>query len=85
MSLMREASRANWNTDSPATLEQINAGSFQRIADAVEIMAKRYSDLIEERDRYLRNWRFQQGRAESLKRRNAALCGVITKMKKAQP
>ena len=50
----REESRKNWGKDSAQgalTIEQINTGTLLRIADAVEAMAKRHIELIDERDR----------------------------------
>jgi hypothetical protein len=45
----REASLDNWrlNGDRP-TVEEINAGSLQRIADAVEKMTSSYAELLAE-------------------------------------
>lgn len=34
------------------THEEIQAGCLQRIADATELMARRYTDLIDERNRF---------------------------------
>lgn len=83
MSTFRDSSRQNWNTR--CTVEDINAGSLQRIADACELMAKNYSELIDERNRWRRWHDEEQERRIALERRNAALRGVITKMKKEQP
>lgn len=47
----REASKLNWSNsdpDSPHSLDQINVGSLQRIADACELMAKTYQKLTRE-------------------------------------
>jgi|SRR5690625_310104 len=64
------------------TLEQINAGSLLRIADATEKMCmdrqkleRDYKYMRESRDRYLHL-------LESERRRNSALRGVITRMKR---
>jgi len=80
MTTLRESSKSSWNGS--GSIEHINAGSLQRIADAVETMSGSYADLIHERDLYARqsNWNFE--RADRLVRSNAALRGVITKLKK---
>lgn len=61
----REASRENWTSHS--TMESINSGSLQRIADAVEVMSKNCSLLLEEKKRI-----------DKLDRRISALNGTIT-------
>ena len=50
MADFRGDSREVWT--SAKTVEHINAGSLQRIADATELMARRHLDLIRERDEY---------------------------------
>lgn len=80
MANQREASKQNW--DSQSTIESISAGSFQRIADACELMAKDRQKLIEDyeymrrdRDQY-REW-FREN-----EKRISAMKGIITKLKK---
>lgn len=80
MSTFRDSSRENWNTQ--RTVEHINAGSLQRIADACELMAKNYAALIDERNCWKRWHDEEQERRIALERKNAALRGVITKLKK---
>lgn len=77
----REASRQNW--DGANTVEHINAGSLQRIADATELMAKRHTELIRERDNYERMWRTATARAQTTERRLSAAKGQITKLRNA--
>lgn len=80
MGNMRESSKKEWETKD--TIEEINAGSFQRIADAAEKMASNYTQLQNNKERiesYLKNARAENLR---LRRRIAALQGVITKLKK---
>ena len=58
----RAESRKEWysaENDAP-TCNQVNTGSLQRIADAVEVMARRYNDLIAERDKFERSYRAEQ-------------------------
>ena len=79
----RDESRINWGTrDNSLSLEQINTGSLLRIADAVEIMAKRYQDLIDECDRYKHRHKQAVEEIKSLNCRIAGLKGTITRLKK---
>jgi hypothetical protein len=80
----REESRRDWGIDSAnaMNLDRIKAGAILRIADATEAMAKNYLALQEERDRYKRWYEERQRRVLHLERSNAALRGVITRMKK---
>ena len=77
----REESRQNWIGKN--TVESVNAGSLQRIADAVETMAKSYNDLREESEKYQRWYRTERASSKRANSRISALQGVITKMKKA--
>jgi len=79
----RDESRANYGSDQVGnlSLEQLRTGALLRIADASESMAREYNRLLDEA-------RVQRRRAENLDRQNdtlrrrvAALKGVITKMK----
>ena len=79
MATCREASKRNWTSCDSA--EQINMGSLQRIADACELMAKRYSTVIEERDRYFRWYESERKCSKRLSNSNSALRGVITKVR----
>ena len=84
MSNYRELSKQNWhntNKNIGVTIEQINCGSLQRIADACEIMAKNYNDLFTEKEKYKRLYDAACTGNEYLYRRIAALNGVITKLK----
>lgn len=83
----RAESRRNWVCDgtTPPLNEQLAFGCLQRIADATELMAKRWGDVLAERDRYKQNAEYRATRIDALKRSNAALRGVITRLKKAKP
>jgi hypothetical protein len=63
------------------SLDAVKAGSLQRIANATELMAKNYSNLIDERDRYKRWYEDAHLREDSANRRIVALKGVITRIK----
>lgn len=78
----REGSKENWGVnDREPTIEQINAGSLMRIADAVEKTALRHTELIEQRDRFERWYKAAQKRVEYLERSNAALRGHLKRAK----
>ncbi len=83
MPSLRDASRKSFTTfnDSP-THEEIRTGSFQRIADSVETIAKRYSDLLDDAAREKRQREEAEAGVSKLYRRIYALKGVITKLKK---
>jgi hypothetical protein len=55
MPSFRERSRDNYQADN--SMDHINAGSLQRIADATELIAKDYVRLRDERDRYERYYK----------------------------
>lgn len=83
----REESRKNWGKDSSngnLTLEQINTGCLLRIADAVELMAKRHKELIDSNEYLQRRHREMNAEIERLKRQRAALRGAITRLKRAK-
>ena len=74
----RELSLQNWTPD-VATVERINAGSLQRIADAAEKMASSYLALQKDRDYYKRMYEGAQASAKAWKQSHTALKGVVTK------
>jgi thiamine kinase-like enzyme len=82
MGSAREGSRTEWNWEKNNTVEVINAGSLQRIADACELMAKNHAELIRERDNYERWYRQEQRYKEQAQRSAASLRGQITKLKR---
>lgn len=80
----REGSRTNWgsNSDSDAlTLEQINCGALLRIADATELMAKRHTDLINQRDQYERWYKQEQAENATLRRQVNAYKGQAKRLR----
>lgn len=77
----REHSKMNWA--SSGQIEEINAGSLQRIADATEKMAQNYISLQADRDLYKRWYNEAWEEKAKIYRRISALQGVITRMKKA--
>lgn len=82
MSNFREDSKKYWTSNT--SVEHINAGSLQRIADAMELSCKNREQL--ERDyAYMRKARDSERECNRrLARSNAAFRGVIKRMKKAK-
>jgi hypothetical protein len=79
----REESRKDWyREEGLPTTDQLKLGCLQRIADATETMARRYSDLLYERDDYKKRYEGACLHNDASNRRIAALRGVITKLKK---
>jgi hypothetical protein len=81
---LTDVSKEVWRAADPPTIEQINCGSLQRIAAATELMAKRYQDLIDERDRFKNYERIRTSQRDELQRTVRALKGVITKFRKKE-
>jgi len=79
MSTFREASKGNW-TSSNST-EHINAGSLQRIADALETVSENYNALIADKKSAYESRDYWRTYSEKLQRRIRGLRGVITKLK----
>ena len=81
----RDESRKTYGNDGEegrgVTLDQLNAGSLQRIADAAETMAKGYARLEQD----AAAWRARAQAAESMvaleRRRITALKGHITRLR----
>jgi len=81
---LREASRLEYSAPESPRIEQLYLGSLQRIADATELMAKRYDELLRDRDSWKIRAKDEIAACKRLLKSNAALQGVITKMKKAR-
>ena len=84
MPTLTEVSKYTYAMNEVATYKDIEIGCLQRIADATEIMAKGYNQIISDRKYYEKMYKRQQARSERLQRSNSALRGVITKMKKVR-
>jgi predicted nucleic acid-binding Zn-ribbon protein len=80
MATLREASKQKWTSKN--TIEHINAGSLQRIADATEAMAKNYTAMQTDLDWYKRQYTERGERIAYLRRSRASLQGQITKLRK---
>lgn len=77
---MRESSKGNWASSN--SVEHINCGSLQRIADATEVMAKRHLELIAEVERLKRDVEWRRREMQLMGRRIAGLRGRVTAMKR---
>lgn len=79
----RTESKDDWGTTSegPLTLEQINTGALLRIADAVEVMAKRYVDLIMDKERAEARAAVLQSRIDKEEHRVRGLRGALTRQR----
>ena len=75
-------SRRDWWTPRTPSTEEVTCGTLMRIADATEKMAKRHTELIEERDLLLRKYRARNATIEMLHRRLAGTRGYITRLKR---
>lgn len=82
----KDHSRTDWRNAGECTPsdDRIKIGCLQRIADATEAMAKSYNLLREERDRYQRWYEQEQQSNARLRRSNAALRGLLKRMKKGK-
>lgn len=85
MKSFKDHSRIDWHNitrQKSPSMEDIQIGAIQRIADATEKMAANYIAIQEDRDRYKRWYNEQNDRIIGLSRRISALQGVITRLKK---
>ena len=78
---LRDSSKQEWCGGN--NLDQINAGSFQRMADAIEKVAAPHREALDSARRFEEYWRRAQEEVARLRRSAAALRGQITKLKKA--
>lgn len=85
MPTIKDASRGNYSTQTDApTWQEVRDGALLRIADATEKMAQRHTELMRERDYYEQLANSRAEHIRRLERSNAALRGVIARMKRAQ-
>jgi len=77
---LKELSRSTF--DASNTLEAINAGSLQRIADATEVMSQNYNALIADRDRFKKWYYEEREENDGLRKTIGSLRGWITRLKK---
>jgi len=84
MPSLKEESKCNYQAAEKPSLEQLQVGCLQRIADATEKMAVNYDRMQQQLDSYKRICVERAERIEALSKSNAALRGAITKLKKKQ-
>ncbi|MBC7948976.1 MAG: hypothetical protein H7Y42_13915 [Chitinophagaceae bacterium] len=77
---LRELSREGWN--GVATVENINSGSLQRIADSLEKIALNHKRLQDDLAWTERRLKEERESGHRLRRSNAAFKGHITRLKK---
>jgi hypothetical protein len=79
----RAMSRMGFNqTPDQYSNDNINTGCLQRIADATEKMAYNYTQMQKDLEWYKNAYKQSGQSYAKLEKRNAALKGVITKLKK---
>lgn len=65
------------------TIDQVQVGCLQRIADATERMATNFLELQRDVGMYKKWYNEEVARSQALSRKLNALRGVVTKLKKA--
>lgn len=78
----KEIVDTKWAGTEPMEQETIRTACLWDIAQSMRKMALRHTELISERDSFERLYRDNRALADALERRNAALRGVITKLKR---
>lgn len=79
---LRDESKKEWIPNAvPANAAEINIGSLQRIADAVEKMSGPYAEMLRQVESYKRLANNAEQENEHLLRRIRSLRGTITRMK----
>ena len=63
------------------TFMEIQTGCLQRIADATELMARRYQDLIDERNRFKEAMERARADRDSVTSTNKTLKGHVTRLR----
>ncbi len=79
MSTFKDSSRAAWNSTN--TVDHINAGSLQRIADATEKIAENYDALVRAKKSAEESRDYHQKCAARLRNQVAGLRGYINRLK----
>lgn len=79
----RKLSRTDWfNNNSEPTIADIQLGAVLRIADGVELMARRHSELVSAKERAEADVVYLEKRNVALNRSLIASKGQITKLNK---
>ncbi|NBW10808.1 MAG: hypothetical protein EBR82_22550 [Caulobacteraceae bacterium] len=80
MATLRESSKQHFSANNVPTLEQLNAGSLQRIADACEFMAKNHDQLVQERNQYRQWWYDAKAERDAAHKTIIGLRGQVGKL-----
>lgn len=80
-------SKKTWYSEKQETpnIEQLSFGCLQRIADATEVMAKNYNELIRERDLYKKRYENVSSENDRLRRSVASYKGKLKTAKSKNP
>lgn len=84
---LKDSSRINWAASPLNEFDylgdmNVQLGCLMRIADAVEIMAKNYTQMQNDRDCYMKWYREERERNKKITRSQSALRGYIKRLKK---
>lgn len=78
----KEQSRLNWYTNADKLdIEQLKFGAILRIADSLEKIEKRYSDLINEKERFEKWYREECDRNRKLNKKISGIKSHTTRLK----
>jgi len=79
----RKESKKEWGSiiDGDISFDQIKLGAILRIADATEVMARQFNDLINENKRIKESLEYKENLIVTLRRSNASLRGHIRRIK----
>lgn len=83
----KKSSRIDWHSESKndvgfLSVDHVKAGALMRIADVTEMMAKNHDQLVRDAENNKRWYQEEKQRREKLQRSNAALRGIIKRMKR---
>ncbi len=84
MTLIEASRKKDWGirrNDGYVEPDELRNGALMRIADACEKMALNHAELVRERDLFEKQYGEAWKRIEAYRRQNAALKGVITKLR----
>lgn len=79
----RKESRKDFHRESGATSDDLRLGCLQRIADAMELMAKRHDELVRAKESAEREAHYYRDLYRSLERSLRATRGQVTRLKNA--
>lgn len=81
---LRELSKQQFSSNAKPSLEDINTGCLQRIADAIEVMSTSYSVIINDRNYYQERLKQEQSCTKRMANQIRGLKAAITKLKNLQ-